>query len=88
MYESGGFGSAVSDEDVERTRLDVAEADGLMLSPEGAACVAAYREALASGKVTPDERAVIFNTATGLRSEMPSLQRRVDASKPIDYAEL
>ena len=51
MYESGGFGSAVSDEDVERTRLDVAEADGLMLSPEGAACVAAYREALASGKV-------------------------------------
>ena len=88
MYESRGFGSAVSDEDVERTRLDVAEADGLMLSPEGAACVAAYREALASGKVALDERAVIFNTATGLRSEMPPLQRRVDASKPIDYAAL
>jgi threonine synthase len=88
MYESGGFGIAVSDEDVERTRLDVAEADGMMLSPEGAACVAGYRKALASGKVARDERAVIFNTATGLRSEMPPLQRRIDASKPIDYAAL
>jgi threonine synthase len=88
MYESGGFGSAVSDEDVERTRLEVAEADGMMLSLEGAACVAAYRDELAIGRVKRDERAVIFNTATGLRAEMPPLERQIDISKPIDYAAL
>lgn len=88
MYESGGFGIAVTDEDVESTRATVAQEDGVLLSPEGAACVAAYREALASGRVKPGERAVAFNTATGLRTAMPTVDRRVDISKPINYAAL
>jgi threonine synthase len=88
IYESGGFGSAVSDEDVERTRAEVAQADGTMLSPEGAACVAAYRDSIASGKVRKDERAVIFNTAIGLRSPMGPIKRRIDGTCPINYAQL
>ncbi len=36
IYESSGFGVAVDDADVERTRLEVARDDGIMLSPEGA----------------------------------------------------
>jgi threonine synthase len=88
IYESGGFGSAVSDEDVERTRRRVAEADGTLLSPEGAACVAAYERELASGRVGKGERAVVFNTATGLRTPMPEVDRRLDISKPIDFASL
>ncbi|MCC6466787.1 MAG: threonine synthase [Alphaproteobacteria bacterium] len=88
MYESGGFGVAVTDEDVEATRAAIARDDGILLSPEGAACVAAYREALTSGRVKPGERAVAFNTATGLRTAMPMVDRRVDVSKPVDYAAL
>jgi threonine synthase len=88
MYESNGFGSAVSDEDVERTRIGVAQADGTMLSPEGAACVAAYRDAIASGKVKRDERAVVFNTAIGLRSPMGRIKHAIDGTQPINYAQL
>jgi threonine synthase len=88
LYESGGFGSAVSDEDVEQTRRDVAQADGALLSPEGAACIAAYKGALANGRVKIGERAVVFNTATGLRAAMPAAERYVDISKPIDYTAL
>jgi threonine synthase len=59
-----------------------------MLSPEGAACVAAYRDSIASGKVRKDERAVIFNTAIGLRSPMGPIKRRIDGTSPINYAQL
>jgi threonine synthase len=88
IYESNGFGSAVSDEDVERMRGEVAEADGTMLSPEGAMCVAAYKQELKKGRVGKDERAVVFNTATGLRTPMPAVGHRLDITKPIDFAAL
>ncbi len=88
LHESGGFGAAVGDEDAERMRLDVARDDGALLSVEGAACVAAYRSALESGRVKRDERAVVFNTAVGLRSEMPPLNRSIDVTKLVDYAAL
>ncbi len=88
LYESGGFGVAVSDEDVARARLEIAEDDGTLLSLEGAACVAAYGQALADGRVDAAERAVVFNTATGLRSEMPPITRHVDATAPIDFVSL
>ena len=88
IYESGGFGSAVSDETVERTSLEVAAKDGMLLSPEGAACVAAYREALESGNVRREERAVIFNTAIGLRAELPAKHVSLDITKPVQIAAL
>jgi threonine synthase len=88
IYESSGFGSAVDDEDVECTRLEVAAADGTLLSPEGAVCVAAYHNALQSGKVRRDERAVIFNTAIGLRADMPAKQVKLDAARPFEHAAL
>ena len=88
MYESGGFGVAVSDEDVEVTRRAVAEDDGMLLSPEGAACVAAYQAAIRSGQVKPEETCVAFNTATGLRTPMPTVKRHVDITRPIDFPAL
>lgn len=88
MYESNGFGSAVSDEEVDATRKSVAEADGTLLSPEGAACVAAYSKELSSGRVSPSESAVVFNTATGLRTAMPMVEQRLDITKPIDFSKL
>ena len=88
LYESNGFGSAVNDEEVEATRKSVAEADGTLLSPEGAACVAAYGRELARGRVSPSENAVIFNTATGLRTPMPLVDRKLDITQPIDFSKL
>jgi threonine synthase len=88
IYESGGFGVAVTDEDVEATRKAVAEDDGMLLSPEGAACIAAYRAALRSGKVKPGEHAIAFNTATGLRTPMPQVERHVDISRAVDFPAL
>jgi threonine synthase len=88
MYESNGFGVAVTDEDVESTRQAVAEDDGTLLSPEGAACVAAYRVALSNRRIKSGDRAVAFNTATGLRTAMPAATNRVDPRGPIDYSEL
>ncbi len=86
--ESRGFGTAVDDAEVYRTRLEVAAADGVLLSPEGAACVAAWRMAVESGRARADERAVIFNTAIGLRAEMPVRARKLDLSQPLDLAAL
>jgi len=67
VRESGGFAAAVSDEEILKARRDVARLDGLLLCPEGAATMAAYRTALADGRVSADEQVVLFNCATGLK---------------------
>ncbi len=85
LYESDGFGSAVDDDEVEDLRMEVAAADGVHLGPEGAACFAAYRQELARGRVSPKERVVLFNCASGLKSEMPPMTRTLDRTEPIDF---
>src|SRR5690349_23775852 len=67
VRESDGFAIAVSDEAITTAVEAVARADGLLLSPEGGATMAAYKQALADGRVRKDERAVLFNCATGLK---------------------
>jgi threonine synthase len=62
--------------------------EGLHLCPEGALCYAAYKANLKSGQVSPEERVVLFNTASGLKSPMPPMERWLDCTKPIDYAAL
>ena len=71
-YESNCFAVAVADDEVETTRQSVACSEGLHLFPEGAACVAAVRRAKSDGSVEPDDRVVVFNTASGLKSSMPA----------------
>jgi len=44
---------------------EVSRQEGLLLSPEGAATYAAYREAIRTGLVSSEESAVLFNWATG-----------------------
>ncbi len=86
VRESNGFATAVDDEAIEAARDEVAREEGLLLCPEGAATFAAYRKELASGRIAPGERAVLFNCATGLKYPLPPAGRRLDLSKPIDYA--
>jgi threonine synthase len=88
VRESGGFAIAVPDEDILDARAEVARAEGLLLCPEGAATYAAYKSALADGRVGKDERVVLFNCGSGLKSEMPKVTRRLDRHSEIDYANL
>jgi threonine synthase len=88
VRESGGFAIAVSDEAIMAAVEAVAQADGLLLSPEGGATMAAYRQALADGRVGKDDRVVLFNCATGLKYPLPPVHASLDRTKPINFAEL
>ena len=67
VRESGGFAIAVEDEAILRAREEAAHSEGLLLCPEGAATLAAYRQALAEGRIRRDQSAVLFNCASGLK---------------------
>jgi threonine synthase len=88
LRESGGFGIAVSDEAALAAQAEAARTEGLLLCPEGAATLAAYKQALGEGRIEPGERAVLFNCATGLKYPLPEVTNRLDRRKPIDYAAL
>jgi threonine synthase len=88
VRESDGFAIAVSDEAIMAAVESVAQADGLLLSPEGGATMAAYRQALADGRVGKDERVVLFNCATGLKYPLPPVHASLDCTKPINFADL
>ena len=86
VRESGGFAIAVTDEAIMEARAEVAQEEGLLLCPEGAATYVAYKEALADGRVTPQDRCVLYNCATGLKYPMPKVERFLDRHQPVDYA--
>ncbi len=86
VRESGGFAIAVSDAAIGKGLEEVATTEGLLLCPEGAATWAAYRQALADGRVSKSERAVLFNCATGLKYPLPPAGKPLDRNADIDYA--
>ena len=85
---SNGFAMAVSDAAIVQAVDDAARKDGLLLCPEGGATLAAWREALAQGLVSPDDRVLLFNCATGLKYPMADQSRTLDKDAPIDFAAL
>ena len=80
VRESGGFAASVSDEAILEARAEVARRDGLLLCPEGAATYAAWREAVADGRISAGERVVLFNCATGLKYPLPPVTRKFESS--------
>jgi threonine synthase len=88
VRESGGFAIAVDDAAISAALDEVARTEGLLLCPEGAATYAAYKQALADGRIAKGERAVLFNCATGLKYPLPPVTRALDRTKPIDFAVL
>ena len=85
VRESGGFAIAVDDDSISAGLEEVSTREGLLLCPEGAATYAAYKQSLDKGLISPDETAVLFNCATGLKYEMPPAEDTLDCTKPIDY---
>lgn len=88
VRESGGQAIAVSDAALAQAVSDVGREEGLLLCPEGGATLAAYAKALEGGHVTPDESALLFNCATGLKYPLPDLSGTIDLNMPIDYRSL
>jgi threonine synthase len=88
IRESNGFAIAVDDDEILKARDEVSKAEGLLMCPEGAATYAAYKAALADGRVSAGESAVLFNCAIGLKYPLPEGAARLDCTKPMDYQRL
>jgi threonine synthase len=88
VRESGGFAIAVTDEAITAALDEAAGEEGFLMCPEGAATYAAYKQALGDGRIRRDERAVLFNCATGLKYPLPPARKTLDRHKPIDFAAL
>lgn len=88
VRESGGFTIAVDDESISAGLDEVSRKEGLLLCPEGAATYAAYKQSLEKGLISPDDTAVLFNCATGLKYELPPAEDTLDCRQPINYQEL
>lgn len=85
VRESGGFAMAVTDAALMDMRDQVAATEGLLLCPEGAATAVAYKKALDEGLVSRDDRAVLWNCATGLKYPMPAVKKSLDKARAIDF---
>jgi threonine synthase len=67
LRESNGGAIAVEDEEMIRASCEVGAAEGLFVAPEGAACFVALQKLLVAGKISSEERAVVFNTGSGIK---------------------
>ncbi len=85
VRESGGSAIAVSDQAITEMQQKLAQQDGILLCPEGAATAVALESAVSSGLVASSDRVVLFNCATGLKYPMPVHEASLDLSQPIDY---
>jgi len=62
VRQSGGRTLDLEDGQLQASLLDWARQEGLLLSPEGAAATAAYEHLIASARLSPEEKVVVFDT--------------------------
>jgi len=86
VRQSGGFAIAVEDDAIADAVSEVGRQTGLLLCPEGGATYAAWKQALADGRIDRDDHCVLFNCATGLKYPMPEVSQTLDRHGAIDYA--
>lgn len=65
IRESGGGAVAVGDADLSRRATEISRLEGLDLSPEGGASLAAAAQLLEAGAIKASEHVVLFNTGAG-----------------------
>jgi threonine synthase len=87
VRKSDGFAVAVSDEAIAEAVSDMATDEGLLLCPEGGATYAAFRAALADGRIGSNDRCVLFNCATGLKYPMPEAGEKLDLNN-VNYSKI
>jgi threonine synthase len=67
LRESNGTAISVSDEEMIDAGLQLSATEGIFPAPEGGACIAAVKQLLATGFLSPNERVVVYNTGSGLK---------------------
>jgi threonine synthase len=67
LRASNGIALTQTEDQILASILDWSRAEGIFLSPEGAAVTAAYDQLLAEGYLKPSDRVVMFNTGAGLK---------------------
>lgn len=67
IRESGGSAIAVTDKELVEATKEIGAAEGVFCAPEGAACLPALRKLIDQGKVSRNDRVVLFNTGAGVK---------------------
>jgi len=67
LDQSNGGAVAGDDDEMMSVTREVGSSEGLFVAPEGAACFAALKSLLSTGKIASDERVAIFNTGSGIK---------------------
>lgn len=68
IKESHGSAIAIKDDEMEIARTALSNNEGMLFSLEGAAAYLSLSNLLAEGTIQPDQRIVIINTASGIKS--------------------
>lgn len=87
IRESDGFGIIVDDPEIMAIRDEIAQKEGLLLCPEGAATAAAYKQSIEKGLISSNETAILYNCATGLKYPMPEVFSKIDKNSEVDYSQ-
>jgi len=82
VRESGGFAIAVEDSSISSTLDEIARLEGVLLCPEGAATCAAYRQALADGRIKKTDNVVLFKVDAQTGALTPT-GTSASLSKPV-----
>lgn len=67
VRETDGWAVGVSDAEIREALRQTGDNEGMFVSPEGAAGVAAVAKLRKQGEIAASERVVIYNTGTGLK---------------------
>src|SRR5258706_9590179 len=67
LNETGGEPIAVSEIEIINAQKEIAQREGLLVSPEGAALLPALQMLLAVDKILPDEKILLLNTGSGYK---------------------
>ncbi|MCX8063394.1 MAG: threonine synthase [Anaerolineales bacterium] len=67
LRQSRGTALAVDDEQIQLAQQELARLEGIFAAPEGAATFAALKKMVADNLVLPEEKVVLFNTASGVK---------------------
>ena len=68
IRDSNGTALTVSDSEIHTAIYEIAGQEGVFAAPEGAATYAAYKKLLDSKTLQPEEKVVLFNTGTGMKT--------------------
>lgn len=67
IRQSQGTAVAVSDNEILQAQRELAAQEGVFAAPEGAATLAALRNLLRQGWISPSERVLLLNTGSGVK---------------------